>query len=208
MSHSGERITLKKLFYKVVKRTYSVVNRGVKKTSAYYWLNKSINRKHSDLYPIRVGFIAQMPEVWDKQMGLFQYMIADPRFLPQIIYINHYDFVNKRISEDDNQDKAFYESLYGQDAVIDYYQEKDNFAIGDYDYVFCDRPYNCYLPKELRSFNLVKKTKLCMISYCDEDWETAFQYMDFGRDTLFWFASNQYEYEAHQKAFRNRKIMI
>ena len=45
---------------------------------------------------IRVGFVAQVPEVWDKQMSLFDLMLQDSRFDPYIIYVNHFNFVKQQ----------------------------------------------------------------------------------------------------------------
>ena len=56
---------------------------------------------------IRVGFIAQMPQVWDKQMMLFDALAADERFEPVIIVVPEYDFTNKYVNKEYNDDYFF-----------------------------------------------------------------------------------------------------
>ena len=67
-----------------------------------YICNKRYNRL-STIKPgeiIRVGFIAQMPQVWDKQMQLFDALASDERFTPVIIVVPEYDFTNKHVNKE------------------------------------------------------------------------------------------------------------
>ena len=149
--------------------------------------------------PIRVGFIAQMPEVWDKQMSLFSFMLEDPRFDPCVIYLNHYDFVKKEISPDKN-DKQFYEALYGPENVRDFFTEP-SFSLDDFDYLFYDRPYNNYFPECLQTTQAMKHARLCMINYGADDWEMPFFYPSFAMGIRLWFGSNTHEYKIHRDLF-------
>ena len=171
--------------------------------SAYYLKKYDSEKKSREKGEvIKVGFIAQMPEVWDKQMDLFRFMLGDGRFDPKIIYVAHYDFVNKNISEADKRDKCFYTDLYGEEYVIDYFREGAD--LEEYDYLFYDRAYNQYLPKELRSRQTVKTNRICLINYTCRDFAGKFGSEEFAPDTYMWFASCQLECEMHDAEYSNR----
>lgn len=169
---------------------------------ASYYIRRQIKEsklKNHDT-AIDVGFIAQMPEVWDKQMDLFSFMLNDDRFNPFVIYVNHYDFINKNISTEKNN-KQFYLDLYGEKRVIEIDEEH---KIEDFDYVFYDRPYNQYLPKELKSYNVMKFTKVCLINYCTCDWDEPLGYKNFARNIYLWFASSSVEKEKHDNEYQKK----
>ena len=99
--------------------------------------------------PIRVGFVAQVPEVWDKQMSLFDLMLKDSRFDPYIIYVNHFNFVKQQSFQEDPGERLFYETLYGSERVLDFFSAPD-IDLAGFDYLFYDRPFNHYLPPVFR----------------------------------------------------------
>ena len=152
---------------------------------------------------INIGFVAQMPEVWDKQMDLFEYMMHDDRFNPSIIYVKHYDFINKKISDTENTDKQYYIELYGKKYVTDI-DEMPEQMISKFDYIFYDRPYNQYLPDVLKSYNVMRKTKICLINYCTCDWDEPLGYRHFARSVYIWFATSAIEKKLHNKEYRRK----
>ena len=163
------------------------------------------NYNQSTELPIKVAFIAQMPEVWDKQLVLFESMQSDPRFEPYIVVVPPFDFVNKYVLPSSEKNSSFYIDKYGKDCVIalgadaDFKEIKDKYDIS---YVFYDRPYNFYLPRNVQTDYVVKLCKPCMINYCTSDWAGGFSYYETGRDTYFWFASNDIEYNVYKDFFK------
>ncbi len=61
-----------------------------------YILNNKRNKKNQQ---IKVGFIVQMPEIWDKEAPLFEAMVDDGRFDACLIIVPHYDFANSRLGK-------------------------------------------------------------------------------------------------------------
>lgn len=114
---------------------------------------------------IKVGFIVQMPELWDKQESVFKLMLANKNFDPWLIIVPAYDFENSKIS-DYCEEKAFFSNV----AEGKYILAKENNAWRDlsldrFEYIFYQRPYDHYLPSELQSDNISKKFKICYIPY-------------------------------------------
>lgn len=160
----------------------------------------ALHRAHPHDGPVRVGFIAQMPEVWDKQMGLFQTMLEDPRFEPGVLYVKPYDIVRQKITDDGSRDRDFYVSACGAEHVTDWFGDETP-DLDQYDYLFYDRPYNHYLPEALQTTRAVSHARLCMINYGADDWEMPFLYTDFAMGIRLWFASNTHESVIHQAVF-------
>lgn len=162
-----------------------------------------LQKKTHDPDIVKVAFIAQMPEIWDKQMDLFRYFIDEPHFDPIILYVRQYDFVNKKISASGNNEISFYRDLYGEEYVIDFFDHSD-MDLTQFDYLFYDRPYNHYLPEQLQTYQTVKETRVCLVNYCTRDGGGGFGYRDFARDAYIWFASSKLEYDLHNADYKNR----
>ena len=57
---------------------------------------KILNKKKKKVRSaIKVGFIVQMPEVWDKIAPVYEKMVKDKRFAAWLIIVPKYDFVQK-----------------------------------------------------------------------------------------------------------------
>ena len=122
MSATGNSESLLKRLRTKAGRLYSfTLNSCNAVRGAFYMRRCAADRKKAGLRnPIRVGFLAQTPEVWDKQMSLFEYMQKDPRFEPRLIYVPHMDYVRyvrNEASEVNPEEKAFYEKLYADLAI-------------------------------------------------------------------------------------------
>ena len=204
MKIRGRNIPILELPGKVVTHIkYKKESKAADKSSAFDMLHYEPRNKVSGNEVIRVAFIAQMPEVWDKQMDLFRYLLDDPRFDPDIIYVKQYDFVSKSVSASGSNEIAFYTALYGKDRVIDYFEQSD-LDLTKYDYLFYDRPYNHYLPEKLQTYQTRKTNRICLVNYCCRDGAGGFGYRDFARDTYIWFASTRPEYETHLADYTDR----
>lgn len=112
--------------------------------------------------PINVAFIVQMPEVWDKEEPVYLAMRDNPDFNTQLIVVPHYDIQKKELSRDYIHN-YFLENY--EDAIPGFQNGKWLNLKGKYEYVFYQRPYDGYLPKELRSSKVRKYSKCCYIPY-------------------------------------------
>lgn len=130
---------------------------------AYKKLN-ILKDKKSKNKRIRVGFIVQMPQIWDKQEPVFREMLHDEKFEPKLIVTPMFDYVNMRVCEF-GEEKAYFEQRYGMDLCIFYDDSFDVNSLKEYDYIFFPRPYDCYLPEDLRSYKVINFTKTVYIPY-------------------------------------------
>ena len=113
---------------------------------------------------IRVAFIVQMAEIWDKEAPIYEAMKKDPIFEADLIVIPPY-----------NQEKKCVESIYDNSNFFLMNYTKCVRAVSNntwiklkemgYDYVFLQRPYDHYLPLGFRSNDIVKFAKLCYVPY-------------------------------------------
>ena len=173
--------------------------------SAYYLRRLKNKPVHSDR--IKVGFIVQMPEVWDKQASVYESMVHDNSFETYIFVLPPYDFESKRIRSFPNDTYAFYKEKYKEQTVLplhDYSDFKEIKHKYDLEYVFYDRPYNSYFPKKMNSEYVVKYAKICHINYCPNEFKGVFSYNSFARNVYIWFASNSEDYNAFKKFYNHR----
>lgn len=125
---------------------------------------KAVNhRKVRNKGIIRVAFIVQMAEIWDKESPIYEAMKENAQFEPEMIVVPVYNRVTEQI-----------EPEYGDNYFINKYPEAIcaydksnwiNLAEKEYDYVFFQRPYDLYLPEGLKSTDIVKFSKVCYIPY-------------------------------------------
>ena len=111
----------------------------------------------------KIAFLAQMPEVWDKQCLVYERLKEMDDVETDLIVIPAYDFENDRVGVY-GEEKKYFEDKYG--TVIEGIDGKGQIiSLKQYDYVFYQRPYDEYLPLELRSSEVVKYAKVCHIPY-------------------------------------------
>jgi len=188
-----------------LRRGYRTCSPDARRNAKY--IKKNLRMKREGSLPIKVGFVVQMPEVWDKQAALFERMLGDDRFDPYILVAPAYDFVNKKVMEEANPEAAWYREKYADasDRVIDYPADAffpDYNKEAGFEYIFYDRPYDHYLPEGLQTGAVMQAAKIAMINYCTTDWEMDdFEYYLFGRHVTMWFASNRVEAANFRKGY-------
>lgn len=125
---------------------------------------KNVMAKKKKHDKIRVGFIVQMPEIWDKQIDVYNEMKNNPLFEVFMFVVPNYDITERKL--ENNYDNNYFINNY-KEAIKFFDNEKHIINIDSYelDYVFYQRPYDMYLPAELRSNELVKKIKCCYLPY-------------------------------------------
>lgn len=126
---------------------------------------------------IKVGFIVQMPEIWDKEAPVFEQMLKDDRFDVFLIVVPSYDFV-KSETRDYGSELAFFSGRYGTDRII--LARRNNTWIDleplCFDYVFLQRCYENYLPIQYHTSTLIRFAKTCYIPYCYHALDDGKQY--------------------------------
>lgn len=133
-----------------------------RETRSYFSMKKSCRMKVIG-EKIRVGFIVQMPEIWDKEEPIFELMQNDPQFDVKLVVVPPYDRINREVSTDYSDN--FFIKKYKDKAIKGYNNGEWQSIKGKFDYVFFQRPYDQYLPRELRSNTVVRYAKCCYIPY-------------------------------------------
>ena len=155
-----------KLYHKVEK--WKIVKLAVKVYRKGFFLeNINADKRLIDLrdkvgnhMPIRVAFIGQSTTCWNKLKPLYEKMSKDDKFQTYLLAVP--DDVSK--SNDGVYD--YFYNLY-KDAVIKADMEDRYFNLKELmpDYVFYQRPYDRYLPKEYRSNIVSRYAKVCYLPY-------------------------------------------
>ena len=149
---------IQEIMYKIIKKSVSIGKRFV----SWHYVNKS-SKRIIDNDPIKICFLVQMSELWDKEKAIYNALNNDNHFYVELVVIPPYDIVNKRI-DTLYTDNYFFETYpqairaYRENKWLDIKEKK-------HDYVFYQRPYNAYLPKEYRSTEVMKYSRCCYIPY-------------------------------------------
>lgn len=176
--------------------------------SSYYLKKRCIRQRHD---AIKVGFIVQMPELWDKQSSIYAQMCKDSQFDPWLIIVPKYDFENSKISDYGSEKIFFVTNCINGKYLIAYMDKKwIDLSSLDFDYIFFQRPYDSYLPKHLRSSNTVRFTKNCYIPYATPEIKNTGIYpIAFFRNIYMGFMEDISATQANIERFkRNCKIGI
>lgn len=199
-------------------KKYGVIRTGVKAVrhcaheARCFLLEKRANRflkNHAALSsPIKVAFLVQMPEIWDKQKAVYEAMVESDRFEPWLVVVPSYDFREDKLGgygaeleffKKNYPDAKMLLAITPQGAV-------ENLAAYRFDYVFYQRPYEHYLPEELHTKYVVRYARTCYLPYsffCDLYWKAYFQ-TEFFRYLCVFFCSNKTQPQA-VKTFSLRK---
>ena len=117
--------------------------------------------------PVKVGFIVQMPELWNKQAPVYERMTRDPGFDPWLIVVPSYDLVKKQRGQYGGE-LQYFRSLYPEGQFLTSAELSDDFSqlkARRFDYIFYPRCWESYLPKSLRTRNVIRYAKTCYIPY-------------------------------------------
>lgn len=132
---------------------------------AAYYLKKVSEKKHDKDKPLKVGFIVFEPETWDKLQPVYEAMLEDKSFEPLLIVLPSFD-TELRLIDEYGYEKVYFESKYDQ-ILLAYDNEKKliNIKALGLDYVFYQDPYDVHYPTGLKTKELVKFVKICLIPY-------------------------------------------
>lgn len=147
----------------MIHRVKSIANILVSDYLAAKRIRKVAKQKHNNTV-IKVGFIVQVPEIWDKEVDIFEEMNCRDNFETILLVVAPFDFKNWTCKADykDNYFLKKYDNtlkvICSDDSVIDLEALK-------LDYIFYQRPYNQYLPESIRPFEVSKYSKCCFVPY-------------------------------------------
>ncbi|MBR3352178.1 MAG: CDP-glycerol glycerophosphotransferase family protein [Lachnospiraceae bacterium] len=169
---------------------------------ADYYLRKLKNRKYSG-NSIKVGFLVQMPELWDKQNRIYEEMLKRPDFKPVLIVIPGFDLEKNQLRQY-GVEYEFFRKKYPESLLYKYDDPKLN--IQEMDYLFMQRPYDMYMPNGLKSYDIVKFAKLCYLPYgmiCSDVFVGLNSNREFFRNVYAYFADSEDMLNAVKNKYKN-----
>lgn len=131
---------------------------------AKHYLHLVNQNKEKKKNKIKIGFIVQLPEIWDKSVDVYNEMKTRNNVEVVLLTVPPYDLSEGKLGKS-YENNYFLETYPDAIRAID-----DNGRVIDIealklDYVFYPRPYDHYLPYELRSSQLLRYTRCCYIPY-------------------------------------------
>lgn len=195
------------ILIQILTRVKNKVTSIAKDVKVKKYLRQWKNHEHNTNEKIKVAFIFQMPEIWDKLSPVYELMKQNKRFETTLLLVPAYDLKNDQVASY-GEEKEFVYQKYPSDNIVDAIDDSGNVVdIADYkfDYVFYQRPYENYLPKELRTEALVKYTKVCYVPYsysCASAFNSENTNKDFFRNVYLNFADSMNIHKALSACFK------
>ena len=171
--------------------------------------NKAIrrvrNRPHLNSR-IKVAFIAQMAEIWDKEAPIYDAMLLDSAFEPSVIVIPPYNQKTKSV-EMAYDESNYFISRYPSCVRACEGREWISMESMNFDYVFLPRPYDHYLPEGFRSYHLAQFAKVCYVPYGfsgADVFNAGNSNKAFFRNVYFSFLESEYMLNILSRKFKTR----
>ncbi len=120
-------------------------------------------RRHRD-GRLRVGFLVQMAEIWDKQMNVYKELLTRDNAEVFLFVVPPYDNERKTLANS-YYNNYFLDNYPNTIKAVDAYGKEIDLRQYELDYVFYQRPYDHYLPKGLRSNIVSAYARCCYIPY-------------------------------------------
>ena len=165
------------------------IKRGADTRNALRIIREFESRPVHDV--LKVGFIVQMPEIWHVQQPIYKLMCKDERFEPWLIILPVYN-IRKKSFEDNISDYFVNECLNGNKIAAIKDGNWSDLDLDSFDYVFVQRPFSEYFPGHLKSWEIVRHTRLCYITYATHEFEDNDEYPnDFFKDVYLGFHEDE-----------------
>lgn len=168
---------------------------------------QNVKRRPHLNHRIKVAFIVQMAEIWDKESPIYEAMLSDPAFDPYLLVVPpSYDPESTHINTDYDKSNYF---LTHYPSSIRSYQNGSWISVEsmNFDYIFLQRPYDHYLPENFRSYNLVRFSKVCYIPYGftgADVFNGGNSNKRFFRNIYFAFLESEYMVQVVSRKFRTK----
>lgn len=192
MKVRGRNIPVREIPLKIINRIVNTVSFPLHKKKSKYYIDRLSGEKRAH-HIIKVGFIVQMPQLWDKQESVYRQMADNSEFDPYLIIIPAYDFVHERMGEY-GEELDYFKSQCLNEKCIQAWQDETWINLKDlrFDYLFYQRPYNRCLPKEYHSNQIIKYAKTCYIPYATAETKQEIIYPEsFFSDLYFGFMEDE-----------------
>lgn len=161
---------------------------------------KNIRKKTNTNKKIKVVFLCQYTQVWNKLKSVYEKMVTDDRFDVKILA------VPENINNIDEKIYDYFFKLYGDNVINSYINgEWLDLKAMDADYVFYQRPYDQYLPKQYRSDIVSGYSRVCHVVYGYQvATTTEYSCMNkrFFRNVYMYFAENKIYYDMNINRFK------
>lgn len=154
---------------------------------------------------IKVLFICQMPQLWNKIEDVYSEMRRDSQIKVFILVVPD---VSVSL-ENQKESIEFFQRIEG--TIINAKSGSDWYSVKELnpDYVFYQRPYDAYLPYEYRSSCVAQYARVCYIPYayaCTKPVEDSCYNFDFFVNVYMFFAENEYSREVIVEREKERYI--
>ena len=191
---------MKNLIIKLASFVISIIKNPI----AYKFLKKHSERHGDKDKKIKVVFIVQMAEIWDKEIDVYKELKSRGNVEMVMLVVPEYDFAHKRLSN--NYEGNYFLKNYPEAIrVLDSYGKTINLKEYEPDYVFFQRPYDIYLPVELRSERIIRFAKCCYIPYgysCADVFNGGNTAPAFFRNMYFVFSESEYMQSLLKKKYK------
>ena len=168
---------------------------------------EKVRRKKKADKEIRVAFIVQMAEIWDKESPIYDAMKEDAIFEVDLIVVPPYNLESKSVEREFDKNNYF---INHYPKCIQAINNNVWISLEDmgYDYVFVQRPYDQCLPVGFRSSDIVRFAKLCYVPY-GYGGADVFNAMNtnkfFFRNVYFAFLESEYMAKKLLRQFRTKR---
>lgn len=185
---------------------FKVMESIYENAAVLYCLKKKIARKDR----IKVAFLATEPESWDIVASVYEEFGKRKEAIVDLIVVPSFDS-NLNLPMEYSYEREFFIKKYGKIIeAIDSNKNVIDLRAQKYDYIFYQDPYDMHLPTEMRSYCVVRYSKICYISYgfycADVFWETVFN-KNFFRNVYFGFMDSQTSVNELKSKFRISTIL-
>lgn len=162
-------------FKKILMPAYKLSSKFINLDPLVTKIKVALIRRKKKKGPIRIGFIVQMPAIWDKTEIVYNRFSKLQYCETTMVVVPHYDLIAKNTKNDYSNYDFYQKKCHGTiiKAVDDNLNTIDLKDL-DFDYVFYERPYDLYLPKQLQTTEVSQFTKICYIPYgyrCSPDFD-------------------------------------
>lgn len=176
---------------------------------AIYTTRRRVVNRHKDIdRPIKVLFIAQYIQGWNKLAPLYNKMLTDKLFEPVIICvptgIKNSELINADSLENDTYDYFISKGYNAINALIGRNQWLDLKEL-EPDYIFHSRPYNQFMPKEYSSKKIRKYALMCNVLYAANTTKNCQEVTinrNYFSDVFCFFAFDKLEVNYYNEKFR------
>lgn len=188
---------------KIIKPVFLPVRNRYEDSRSSFFLELASKKKHKAEKKIRVAFIVQMPELWDKQRDVYRLMADHSDFDVWMIIVPQYDLIQK--GEEKKKIEYFISECKNNQYLMDKDLKESEFrSLENFDYIFYPRPYDGYLPPFLKSGQVVKHSKICYIPYATPEAKNTGLYSNsFFRNIYMGFMESSWAADQNKRRYKN-----